>query len=84
MSRPPIRVADIEVMIRLRQEANAHIPGTRERYHNEVFWRAVALQDETSLDLLMSTLDQLVQEVAQARDAVQREQAERRGLIRAR
>lgn len=84
MSRPPIRVADIEVMIRLRQEANAHRGDAATRYHSELFWRAVALQQEECLDLLMSTVDQLVREVAEARDAEHREQAQRRGLLRAR
>lgn len=80
MSDTPEHDSGTELLIRLAQEANAGIDGAQIRYRRELLYRASLWADDQSYRYVQTALDNLVREVAQARDAELEATARRRGL----
>jgi hypothetical protein len=79
-----ITVKSIQRLIELRQEVNTgrvETPRLASAYHDELL--ITGAQFGTRPELLIIALDELVTEVAEARDAMLAAQAERRGLTKA-
>jgi hypothetical protein len=78
-----ITLTRIKRLIQLRQEADSQrpeAPRIASAYHDELLLVGTELGNRP--ELLVIALDELVSEVAEARDAMERDQAARRGLIR--